>query len=247
MKNIFLIPAIQASRLAYIGSNGLCLGESFPNTRYCRPQNIYITSDKAVTSRCYFLLEGQNEAGVYEVFWNDGEKGLIDGNCKEIIMTTDPKLLDTGVQTVPEHFLQWFVLNPSSERVELRKDVPEDNWRYSFLPYKIELAHIPQVKLNTEKPDSETIRKRVMDLLKEKWNHLYISGYPTEPFPSNYENEFNKIVLGIYQGIERQKKESYTEEEAGELVYNIIGEYAKLKDITIDGEVLNDLFNKLKK
>jgi len=39
----------------------------------------------------------------------------------------------------------------------------------------------------------------------------------------------------------------YSEKEAGELVYNIIGEYAKHYNIMIDGTKLNDLFNQFKK
>ena len=40
---------------------------------------------------------------------------------------------------------------------------------------------------------------------------------------------------------------SYSEEEAGELVYNIIGEYAKQYGIIVDGAKLNDLFERFKK
>jgi hypothetical protein len=40
---------------------------------------------------------------------------------------------------------------------------------------------------------------------------------------------------------------SYSEEEVGELVYNIIGEYAKHYDIMIDGTKLNELFEIFKK
>ena len=42
-------------------------------------------------------------------------------------------------------------------------------------------------------------------------------------------------------------KRSYSEEEAGELVYNVIGEYAKDYGIMIDGTKLNELFEQLKK
>jgi hypothetical protein len=39
----------------------------------------------------------------------------------------------------------------------------------------------------------------------------------------------------------------YNEEEAGELVYNVIGEYAKQADIMIDGQKLDELFKQFKK
>jgi hypothetical protein len=44
-----------------------------------------------------------------------------------------------------------------------------------------------------------------------------------------------------------QQELMYSEEEAGELVYNIIGEYAKHYGIMIDGAKLNDLFDQFKK
>jgi hypothetical protein len=39
----------------------------------------------------------------------------------------------------------------------------------------------------------------------------------------------------------------YSEEEAGELVYTIIGQYARHYGIMIDGAKLNDLFEEFKK
>jgi hypothetical protein len=42
-------------------------------------------------------------------------------------------------------------------------------------------------------------------------------------------------------------KKSYSQEEAGELVYNIIGEYAKHYGVMIDGAKLNELFEQFKK
>lgn len=44
-----------------------------------------------------------------------------------------------------------------------------------------------------------------------------------------------------------QAKKMYSEEEVGELVYTIIGQYAHRYNIMIDGTVLNDLFEKYKK
>jgi hypothetical protein len=53
--------------------------------------------------------------------------------------------------------------------------------------------------------------------------------------------------LAFMNGANWEAKKSYSEEEASELVYNIIGEYAKHYGIMIDGSKLNDLFEKFKK
>ena len=44
-----------------------------------------------------------------------------------------------------------------------------------------------------------------------------------------------------------QAEKMYSEEEAGELVYNIIGEYGKNYGILIGGAKLNELFEQFKK
>jgi len=48
-------------------------------------------------------------------------------------------------------------------------------------------------------------------------------------------------------GAKWQSKRMYSEEEVGELVYNIIGEYAKHRGVMIIGAKLNELFEKYKK
>ena len=45
----------------------------------------------------------------------------------------------------------------------------------------------------------------------------------------------------------KQQERSYSEEEVGELLYNVIGEYGKHYGIMIDGKMLNDLFEQFKK
>ena len=95
--------------------------------------------------------------------------------------------------------------------------------------------------------EAAEIEKIAMDKLKSKWEHLYTFGYPQKPFPTNYENDLNNVKVGLYEGAKWQQQNSYSEEEAGELVYNIMGEYAKHYGIMIDGTKLNELFEQFKK
>ncbi|MCX6195569.1 MAG: hypothetical protein NTY55_02800 [Flavobacteriia bacterium] len=44
-----------------------------------------------------------------------------------------------------------------------------------------------------------------------------------------------------------QSERMYSEEEVGELVYNIMGEYGKLCGIILNGEKINELFEQFKK
>ena len=46
---------------------------------------------------------------------------------------------------------------------------------------------------------------RAMDLLKNRWSHLYTFGYPKKPYPTNYENDLNLVKLGM-RGSTTQRK-----------------------------------------
>lgn len=55
------------------------------------------------------------------------------------------------------------------------------------------------------------IEKIAMDKIKDKWEHLYILGYPEKPFPLNYRNDLNNVKTGIYEGIKHQQEKSCDE------------------------------------
>ena len=65
----------------------------------------------------------------------------------------------------------------------------------------------------------------------------------------NWRNlgSFNQLQNIFTEGAKYQAERMYSEEEVGELVYNIIGEYGKYYGIMIDGAKLNELFEKFKK
>ena len=56
-----------------------------------------------------------------------------------------------------------------------------------------------------------------------------------------------KILNAFKNGAKWQAERMYSEEEVGELLYNVIGEYGKHYGIMIDGKMLNDLFEQFKK
>jgi hypothetical protein len=52
---------------------------------------------------------------------------------------------------------------------------------------------------------------------------------------------------GVKLGAKWQAKRMYSEEEVGELVYKIMGEYANKKNIFFKGDLINNLFEQFKK
>jgi hypothetical protein len=127
MKNIHVLPTEKPSRLFVTD------GKLF---NYHKPQkgdgikiinqNIYITSDEPAYPYALHLKNrevfktravGSHSLELYH------DKGFsYPEECKKIIITTDPDLIKDGVQAIDDEFLEWFVKNPSCERVEVVLD-----------------------------------------------------------------------------------------------------------------------------
>lgn len=158
MKNLHLLPTEKPSRLhTWINDKGLraALYEEpqleNPNTA----KNIYITSDEEInkdTKICWCIDISCNKLVLCQ--------GVLPSyhykHYKKIIMTTDKSInvlcgcgkncgaKESGVQPIPDEFLEWFVKNPSCEEVEvipLRKSSgyydEKEVWHWDFLAYKI--------------------------------------------------------------------------------------------------------------
>jgi hypothetical protein len=76
--------------------------------------NIYITSDEAIEE--WYIYEGR----LLRASVNHSKYELLYG--KPITLTTDQDLIKDGVQAIDDDFLEWFVKNPSCEKVEVYKD-----------------------------------------------------------------------------------------------------------------------------
>lgn len=102
-------------------------------------KNIYITSDEEIKEGDWFIANN----GVHQCIRVDentscpfiilNSKGEEIGHFKtwktKIILTTDQDLVKDGVQAIDDEFLEWFVKNPSCDKVEvvLDEDINFDN------------------------------------------------------------------------------------------------------------------------
>ena len=105
-------------------------------------QNIYITSDEEIKEGDWYIdtsVFKENIAidrGIYQMkYFKWGIEG--QGDCKKIILTTDQDLIKDGVQAVEEDFLNWFIKNPSCEKVEIRNKYISQLNKPSIEIYKI--------------------------------------------------------------------------------------------------------------
>ena len=132
MKNIHLLPTDKPTGL-FESQSGV-LHYSIMNkvrTGLLKGYHIYITSDEKIKEGDWVyhkLLKSVFKIDLKEVSQEYIEERK---NILKVILTTDPKLISDGIQVIDDEFLQWFVKNPSCERVEVQDWV---NYYKVFIP-----------------------------------------------------------------------------------------------------------------
>jgi hypothetical protein len=113
MKNIFLIPTENSSRLSIKDGVLILHRQQWRKGT----QNIHITSDSKFV-RDEYITDGIEVIKATPKLVD--AQGLVDRrDWKKILMTTDPDLIKDGVHPIGEEFLQWFVENPTCIKVEV--------------------------------------------------------------------------------------------------------------------------------
>ena len=110
MKNIHVLPTDKPSRVAYNFSK-LILNSKLLSPVLYKTQHIYITSNDRPKRYDYFLN------GKGKIIKSSSDHSICDH--KKIILTTDQDLINDGVQSIDDEFLEWFIKNPSCEEVEV--------------------------------------------------------------------------------------------------------------------------------
>jgi hypothetical protein len=112
MKNIHLIPTDKPSRLLQSLKVIELLDKEWLSPIGNVNRNIYITSDEEIKEGDWYIHKQINYLRV-------SNSTAIPMDAKKVILTTDPDLISDGVQAIDDKFLEWFVKNPSCERVEI--------------------------------------------------------------------------------------------------------------------------------
>ena len=119
MKNIHIIPTEKYSDLVHSTNQygGLFLSRHYSPMKDMGDsyQNIYITSDEEIKEEGYVFWEGK----VYKYREFMKMRTPVYTDYFSIILTTDQDLIKDGVQKIDDKFLEWFVKNPSCEKVEV--------------------------------------------------------------------------------------------------------------------------------
>jgi hypothetical protein len=220
MKNIYVLPTDKPSSIGYDGVKNL----HFVNDFIDDYQNIFITSDEEIKEGdwCYDnwnRLVKVNKLQVKKAndYYSQKLKCLY---WQKIILTTDQDLIKDGVQAIDDEFLEWFVKNPSCEEIKL-----------DYIGY----VNAYNIIIPKEEPKFENSIKNSINVMSIA-NSMF--GEKEEPKQETLEEAaINKYGTGygavdsvnaFIEGAKWQQERMYSEEEVGELVYNIIGKYENI-------------------
>jgi hypothetical protein len=115
-KNVWLLPTDKPTGIFEL-NNGL----HFSITNKVRHgvhkgYHIYITSDEEIKEGDYIFETDTNKVNIADKDYYINEFDF------KIILTTDQDLIADGVQAIDDEFLEWFVKNPSCEKVNLKEE-----------------------------------------------------------------------------------------------------------------------------
>lgn len=141
MKNLWLLPTDKPSRLWLTSDNKLELNPKITDIDILLDnQNIYITSDEKIkegdkilnpTNEVQTCIGLEKGIGTDNICWvKVKETTTLQQilNSQKIILTTDQDLINDGVQAIDDEFLEWFVKNPSCEKVEIESYTIDKEW-----------------------------------------------------------------------------------------------------------------------
>jgi hypothetical protein len=138
MKNIHVLPTDKPSRL-FKFANQLHL-DTIPKDYY-KKYNIYITSDEEIKVNEYYLGDDNN---IYNLTTS------VNSNGKKIVLTTNTELIEEGIQSIDDEFLEWFVNNPSCESVVVNFNYKKFRWS------ELNKSQCYKIIIPQEEPKQET-------------------------------------------------------------------------------------------
>lgn len=98
-------------------------------------QNIYITANGSFARGAY-VTDGIEVMKATPKLVD--AQGLVNRrNWRKIVLTTDPELINNGVEAIVDEFLDWFVKNPSCGEVKVELHIGSLRWSHSKNTYKI--------------------------------------------------------------------------------------------------------------
>ena len=197
MKNIFLLPTDKPTGIFKSGDNLLFSIMNKVRTTH-EGFHIYITSDEEIKEGkwCYNSINNN-------IYKKEIDKLRFAYEYK-IILTTDQSL--DGIQEIDDEFLEWFIKNPSCEKVEIRKEmyIPQSNGKISDgkITHEISLDPsqntLPYYKINIPKEELNPTTQVVREVMRIVSKDVRLPKVVREgPITFREGLEKSKYVMGI--------------------------------------------------
>jgi hypothetical protein len=202
MKNVHILPTDKPSRLHLI-EDVLTFTNKYKTSVCDSEVNIYITSEEAIKEGDW-VIEFQKGDDIGEVHFINSEYVIASDIQKKIILTDNPDLIAEGVQAIDDEFLEWFVKNPSCERVEVFHQLHKDEPLYQIILPQEEPKQIKCYCGHTITCDCEPLQERLEEVKDiSYWKKNCEENYITTPIS----------VLRYISELEKQQEKSYSEED----------------------------------
>lgn len=255
MKNLYLIPTDKPSKLFF---NHIKRFEKYQFSKepfingFTNTSNyhVYITNDSDIKKgdwvwhlgRWHLLKVGQfteiNESkGFLDTeFCINGIEVLVK-DCKNIILTTDQDLIQDGVQSIDDDFLQWFINNPSCVVVEVDSfckygdNCPSEGaynkQHLCDVGYKIIIPEDPNpFELPNVLPD-DVFNKSLEELAEKEYPKLIVENPSCNGYNELKHIDINEECRNAFmEGAKWQQKQMYREEEVENIIYKLFEDYA---------------------
>lgn len=222
MKNIHVLPTDKPSRIYLIKSNNK-LGITSNNPEFTenfgsgtQNQHIYITSNEEIKVGDWFI-------DIFNVIHQTTQSTVVLNTYKKIVLTTDQNLIKDGVQDINDNFLEWFVKNPSCERVDFQ--------RVEEIPSGISYG-----MFGNDEPPTELVYKIIIPKEDSKYNYGWCKGNVILPQEEiKMEDVFSEEKKkGVKEFIDKHKQETL-EEAADKYVENWFTNGDKTIEVFIAG------------
>ena len=197
MKNIYILPTDKPTGIFKSGDNLLFSIMNKVRTTH-EGFHIYITSDEEIKEGkwCYNSINNN-------IYKKEIDKLRFAYEYK-IILTPDQSL--DGIQEIDDEFLEWFIKNPSCEKVEIRKEmyIPQSNGKISDgkITHEISLDPsqntLPYYKINIPKEELNPTTQVVREVMRIVSKDVRLPKVVREgPITFREGLEKSKYVMGI--------------------------------------------------
>ncbi len=241
MKNIHILSTDKPSRLHLAYNKDYYLSvEPFIqlDTNNYKSFNIYITSDEEIKMDDWYLDDTNSVRQAItecESYWTHRKK------YQKIILTTDQSL--DGVQPIDDEFLEWFVNNPSCEKVDIKEksrccgrcdgvndlcytDQYCDNHHQCGCEICYGKAKKYQIIIPKEEPKQETLEE-VAALSEKQLRKMAKQVCNGHQHAMRYRNMLNACFKMGQTVLEECTERMYSEEEVKDIVEQTIEKFYK--------------------